>query len=151
MITVVAVGKSPPAWMADAYQTYHERLQSRYPTQLIEIPPYKHVNKDTRMHKEGEKILSHLSGAQVTIALDGSGRQLDSADFARFITQLREQAQHQTFVLGGSDGLSAEVLNKAQHVISLSKLTFTHYFARLILVEQIYRSWCIMNHHPYHK
>jgi 23S rRNA (pseudouridine1915-N3)-methyltransferase len=151
VINIVAIGKSPPAWVVDAYGSYHDRLKHICPIQLIEIPACPHSQKKCSIAKEGEKISAHLASSYVTVALDRAGKHLDSLAFAKLMATIREQSQHQSFVIGGSDGLSVDILHRSQHIISLSELTFTHYFARVVLIEQIYRGWCIMNHHPYHK
>jgi 23S rRNA (pseudouridine1915-N3)-methyltransferase len=109
------------------------------------------VNRQIR-EKEGERILKNIRGGSYVIAMAIEGKMYDSLEPSDHIRDLGIRGQsHLTFIIGGSLGLSDQVLQRADEKISFSKLTFPHQLMRVILLEQIYRSYKIMNHEPYHK
>lgn len=102
--------------------------------------------------KEGERILKHIKEDAYVITLEIGGKMLDSVEFSRKIETLGIQGKsHICFVIGGSIGLSQEVLKRSDYGLSFSKMTFPHQLMRVILLEQIYRSYRIMSNEPYHK
>jgi len=102
--------------------------------------------------KEGKKILSKVDNRDYVIALDRLGKSLSSVDFSKKIKRLRVTGKSNiTFIIGGSYGLSKEVLKRANLKLSFSKMTFPHQLMKVILLEQIYRSFKIIKNEPYHK
>ncbi len=102
--------------------------------------------------KEGEDIINRLSSRDYVMALDLNGTTYDSESFAEKIRKLRVQGKSNiTFIIGGSHGLSKAVLKKANTSISFSKMTFPHQLMQVILIEQVYRAFKIINNEPYHK
>jgi len=101
---------------------------------------------------EGDAIINRLSTREYTIALDLKGTTYNSEDFAEKIRKLRVQGKSNiTFIIGGSHGLSKAVLKKSNDAISFSKMTFPHQLMQVILIEQVYRAFKIINNEPYHK
>lgn len=103
------------------------------------------------MQLEGEKILAAIKPKSLVIALDDQGKQWSTPELACNLQRWRESGQDVSLLIGGADGLAEECLQKAQNIWSLSKLTFPHQLVRVIVAEQIYRAWTIINNHPYHR
>ena len=103
--------------------------------------------------KEGERILEKIEDSDYVVSLEILGKQIDSVGFAKFIeNEMREGfGRNIVFVIGGSNGLAKEVSNRSNYKLSFSKMTFPHQLMRVILLEQIYRGFRIINGHPYHK
>lgn len=136
-VKILSVGKTKESWLEDALEEYVKRLSP-----VLQI--------ETQWVKNDEQLLAVCENEQV-IALDPLGKTFDSPEFAKFIQQQFEvQGSRLTFVIGGPEGLPP-LLKKSAKLISLSKLTFTHQIARLVLVEQIYRALEIAKGTPYHK
>ena len=140
-ITIICVGKIKEKFYTEAVREYSKRL-SRYCTlSITEV-------KD----REGERILKSIRPDGYVIALAIDGKQPDSIELSREIEKLGlGGVSHIYFVIGGSLGLSDKVLKRADARLSFSKMTFPHQLMRVILLEQIYRSYRIMHHEPYHK
>lgn len=103
------------------------------------------------IRREAAGILAALPGGAHCVALDSGGQALDSAAFAARLGEWREQALATAFVIGGAEGLGADVLERAQFVLSLGPMTWPHRLARVMLCEQIYRAQSILAGHPYHR
>lgn len=144
-----------PPWIEKGYQEYAKRLQSTWMIELIKLPPEKrtlraHLPKLVR--REGEKILSIIKPQHVVVALEIKGKSYSTEELALQLKRWQNEGLHHIdFIIGGADGLSQECLQKANEKWSLSRLTFPHALVPVILVEQIYRSFCILNQHPYHR
>ncbi len=158
IIDIIAVGKIKEKYINEGIKEYSKRL-SRYATLNIigvddEKAPENLSDKDQEIvkKKEGERILSKISQDAYVIALTIDGKSLSSQGLADKINNLMiEGSSHIAFVIGGSLGLSDEVIKKAQMKLSFSKMTFPHQLMRLILLEQVYRSFRIIRNEPYHK
>ncbi len=111
----------------------------------------KKIDEETIRRKEGQRILESLERQSLTLAWDERGRQLDSIGFADFLQEIRLSGRNLSMIVGGPLGLSDEVRRKADHILSLSKMTFPHDLARLLIVEQLYRAFTILRGEPYHK
>jgi len=157
-ITIIAVGKIKEKYIKQGIKEFKKRLSNYTKLNIIEIPDEKapenlsekemEIVKDT----EGENILKKLDNYSYVIALDKDGDQLSSIDFANKIKKLTVQGNSSfTFIIGGSLGLSDEVLKKSNLKLSFSKMTFPHQLFRLILLEQVYRTFRINRGEPYHK
>jgi 23S rRNA (pseudouridine1915-N3)-methyltransferase len=136
---IIAVGKVKKKWINQGVNEYLKRLPR------VEIQEIKDLGKE----KEAEKILCMLKQYDNLIVLSEDGEMFDSIQFAQLLNQ--EMAQDVVFAIGGPDGVSETLKNSASKVLSLSKLTFPHELARLILVEQIYRAQTIINNQSYHR
>jgi 23S rRNA (pseudouridine1915-N3)-methyltransferase len=156
-ITIISVGKLKEKYLLEGIKEYSKRLSKYTKLTSIEVPdeqaPENLSFKDMELVKikEGKKILSKLSDSFViTLVIDGN--QLSSTELATKISDIQTyHASHITFIIGGSLGLSDEVIQLSNFKLSFSKMTFPHQLMKLILLEQIYRSLRILNNEPYHK
>jgi 23S rRNA (pseudouridine1915-N3)-methyltransferase len=110
-----------------------------------------HLDVTVRMKKEGEMLLAHIPSGAIVIALDATGRQFTSKEFSQKIAQYQMQNPNICFIIGGAYGLSNEVKSKSHLSLSLGKMIYPHKIAQLLIAEQIYRAYCILHNHPYHK
>ena len=157
-ITVIAVGKIKEKFYTQAVAEYSKRLGRYCKLQIIEVADEKTPDaiSDHEMtlikDKEGERILKVLDENSYVCARAIDGKSYDSPGLAREIERLGiSGTSHITFIIGGSLGLSSQVLKRADWKLSFSALTFPHQLMRVILLEQIYRSFRIIHHEPYHK
>lgn len=158
-ITLIAVGKMKEAYLIEGFKDYVDRVKHYCTVEMLEVEPEKtkHKKTDSQIeiikNKEGERILEKLrEGKNYIIALDRKGKPVTSEGLAKSIKNLQLRGENKiTFIIGGSHGLSDQVLEKSDYKMSLSYLTFTHQMSRLILLEQIYRAFKILNKEPYHK
>ena len=152
-ITLVTVGK-----IKDAIKEYSKRLSRYCKLEILQVADEKTPEGASEAvelqikEKEGQRILSLIRDDAYVIALAIEGKMLDSEELAERIEKLGVSGISQiVFVIGGSLGLSAQVMKRADYALSFSRMTFPHQLMRVVLLEQIYRSYRIMNHQPYHK
>lgn len=157
-ITIITVGKIKEKFLRAAIEEYSKRLTRYCKLDIIEVPDEKTPENASEKEdllikeKEGEKILKNIKDNSYVIALAIDGKMLSSEELASFIqTQGINGNSNLTFVIGGSLGLSSDVLKRADYKLSFSKMTFPHQLMRVILLEQIYRSFRINSGEPYHK
>ena len=141
-----------------AIEEYVKRLSRYCKLEIIEVPDEKTdenasaAEENMVKAKEGERILKNIKDTSYVIALAIGGKQLDSVELSEKIEKLGVQGvSHITFVIGGSLGLDERILQRADYKLSFSKMTFPHQLMRVVLLEQVYRSYRIMNGEPYHK
>lgn len=152
-ILIIAVGTLKEQYWSDAIAEYEKRLSPYCSITIAEIKEerFKDIHdKDNVLKREGDRILRVLPDSTKVVALDKSGKQYSSREFAQQLGQWTQRGQHLSFVIGGALGLSQNVLEKANTTLSLSKMTFTHQMTRVILVEQIYRALTILHGKVYH-
>lgn len=157
-ITIVCVGKIKEKFYCQAIDEYMKRLSRYCQMKIIELKDEKTPDKaplsveEAIKDKEGDRILESIKEDGYVITLEINGKQLDSVELATTINQLGIQGQSNIyFVIGGSLGLSKKVSQRANYKLSFSKMTFPHQLMRVILLEQIYRSYRIIKGEPYHK
>ena len=157
-ITVVAVGKIKERFFEDAVKEYEKRLGRYCKLEIVQVADEKTPDgagealERQIKEREGERILAQIKDGAYVIALAIEGKMLDSEELAKKLGQLAVSGvSHLVFVIGGSLGLSGAVLERADYRLSFSKMTFPHQLMRLILLEQVYRGFRILNHQPYHK
>ena len=157
-IRIVAVGKIKEKFLQDGIREYEKRLRPYANVQISEIPEEKRTasasvsTAKAAMEKEGERILAALPAGSFVIVLDVKGQGWSSEELAESFRQWELAGLNQlAFVIGGDLGLSPAVLARSNHCLSLSRMTFTHPMARLLLVEQVYRAFRILRGEPYHK
>lgn len=157
-ITIICVGKIKEKFYTEAVKEYSKRLSRYCSLNIIEVADEKTKEQASETEitlvkkKEGERILKALHEDGYVIALAINGTQSDSIGLAEKIEKLGLSViSHVYFIIGGSLGLSDEVLSRADEQLSFSKMTFPHQLMRVILLEQIYRSCRIIHHEPYHK
>lgn len=157
-ITVICVGKSNEKFYTDAVKEYAKRLSRYCKLDIIEVADEKTVenaseNVDLMIkRKEGDRILKNVSDDSYVIAMAIEGKMMTSVELSEKINDLAISGRSSiTFIIGGSLGLAPEVMARADYKLSFSKMTFPHMLFRVMLLEQIYRSFRIINHEPYHK
>jgi len=148
MIKIICVGKIKEKYLKDAIKEYQKRLSKYTKLEIIELPDYNYDTVKTKI-EEGKNILSKISEKDYVVTLEINGKELDSICLSSFIDS--NISKNITFIIGGSNGLSDDVLKRANYSLSFSKLTFPHQLFRVLLLEQIYRSFKIMNNESYHK
>ena len=144
MIKIICVGKIKEKYLRDAISDYMLRLSKYHKITIVEL-------EDSNENEEAEKILKNINNKDYVISLDIEGSQISSTEFANKIDNLFITYPNITFVIGGSYGLSKSVKGRANYSLSFSKLTFPHQLFRLILLEQLYRCFKILNNETYHK
>ena len=150
-ISILTVGKIKEKYLRDAIAEYSKRLGRYCKLEIIEVSDEK-TPEDAIRNKEGERLLKYIRDDAFVITLEIGGEQLTSENFARKINELGIRGtSHIQFVIGGSIGLGKEVLKRSDYALSFSKMTFPHQLMRVILLEQIYRSYRIISGEPYHK
>lgn len=157
-ITLITVGKIKEKYLKDAIAEYSKRLSRYCKLEIVEVADEKTPDnasdtvEDAIRDKEGERILKYIKEDAYVITLEIAGKMLISEEMAEKIEKLGVQGtSHIIFIIGGSIGLGREILKRSDYALSFSKMTFPHQLMRVILLEQIYRSYRIMNHEPYHK
>ena len=144
MIKLIVVGKIKENYLKDAIVDYLKRINKYHKLEIIEV-------EDSSASEEKNRILKHIKPNDYVITLDIEGNTLSSKELSEKIDKIFISSPSVTFIIGGSDGLDKEIKNKAAFSLSFSKLTFPHGLFRLILLEQIYRSFKIINNETYHK
>lgn len=157
-ITLITVGKIKEKYLRDAISEYSKRLSRYCKLEIVEVADEKtpdqasEVEEENIRNKEGERILRNIRDDMYVITLEINGRMLSSEELAEKINMLGIQGKSSiVFVIGGSIGLGKDVLKRSDYALSFSKMTFPHQLMRVILLEQIYRSYRIINNQPYHK
>lgn len=149
MIKIVAIGKKHEAWIVDGLKTFQQRLQKPYDIEWV-LLPYSAQNGLQARQEESQAILSRLKPDDYVILLDERGEQLASPKFSECLSNQFTRGGQISFVIGGAYGVDDTVHDRANSVLSLSKMVFPHQLVRLILVEQLYRAQAIATNHPYH-
>ena len=144
MIKIVCVGKVKEKYLQEAISDYMKRLSKYHKVEIIEL-------EDSNMNEEKVKILKHIDSRDYVITLDIEGKELSSIELAEKLDKTFITNSNICFVIGGSYGLDKEVKERSNFSLSFSKLTFPHQLFRVILLEQIYRSFKILNNETYHK
>ncbi len=157
-ITLVTVGKIKEKYLEAAIAEYAKRLSRYCRLEIVQVADEKTPDRAGEAleaqikEKEGERILAHIKDGACVVALAIDGKMLSSEELAGFIGDLGVKGQsHIQFVIGGSLGLADSVLRRADYKLSFSRMTFPHQLMRVILLEQVYRSYRIISGEPYHK
>ena len=157
-IRVITIGKIKEQFLREGIAEYEKRLRPYAKLQVVELSeekrpqPASPVNESVAIEKEGERILAAVAENSFVIALDVKGQSWSSEELAASFGERELSGQNQlAFVIGGDLGLSTAVLARSNLRLSLSKMTFTHPMARLLLLEQVYRAFRILRGEPYHK
>ncbi|MGI9205254.1 MAG: 23S rRNA (pseudouridine(1915)-N(3))-methyltransferase RlmH [Woeseiaceae bacterium] len=153
-VRLVAVGDRQPSWVSSAVDDYVSRFPRHWRFKLDAIATTKRNKSESRevaMDAEAVKILARTKPADFVIALDERGRQSTSTQLAGKLEEWQTVGADLVFVIGGPDGLAKDVLERANHRLSLSLLTLPHGLARILFVEQLYRAWSFSAGHPYHR
>lgn len=153
-LKVIAVGHKMPKWVTEGYQEYAKRMPRECSLELIEIAPAKRTKQSDLskvVEEEGKKLLSAIKPTDHVVVLEVKGKQWSTADVAKKLSSWQGVNPVVVFVIGGPDGVSESCLKRANEQWCLSLLTFPHPLVRVVLAEQLYRGWSLMNNHPYHR
>lgn len=154
-IKIIALGKIKEKFLKEGIEEFLKRLTPYVPVEIIELPAIEIKDENLKekvLDEEGEKILAHIKPQSYVITMEIDGKQLSSEGFSeKFNSLINDGTQEVIFIIGSSCGLSNNVSQRADFKMSMSKMTFLHQFARLLLVEQIYRAFKIMRNETYHK
>jgi len=150
-VNIVCVGKIKEKFFLDAISEYEKRLSRFCSFNIIEVDEAsKELNLDKKNEIEGKRLLEKCSG--VIVSMDSRGKMLTSEEIASFIKEKQVYGTSEiSFVIGGSNGLSKEILDKSSLKLSFGKITYPHQLFRVVLTEQIYRAFTINSGLPYHK
>lgn len=154
-IKIIALGKIKEKFLKDGIDEFLKRLTPYANVEIIELTPVEIKNEhltERALDEEAEKILSLIKSQSYVITMEINGKQFSSEEFAKRIDELTNEGQSEIiFIIGSSCGISQRVSARANLKMSMSRMTFLHQFARLILVEQIYRAFKIIKGETYHK
>ena len=138
-------------YLKEAVEEYKKRLSKYTNLEIIEIKDEGLVEESKAIELEGEKINKYLDNKDYIITLEIEGKQMSSVEFSEKLERIQMENSNIVFIIGGSYGLSNNIKDKSNLKLSFSKMTFPHQLFRVILLEQIYRSFKIMNNEKYHK
>ncbi len=153
-IRLLAVGDRQPSWVDSAFEGYATRLPRQWQFRadtIATVDRRRAQDADRAVVAEGAKLLAKLKPAERLVLLDEQGQQFSSRELAQRLGEWQALGDDIVFVIGGPDGVSAEVHERAAVAWSLSKLTLPHGLARVIFAEQLYRAWSLSTGHPYHR
>ncbi len=151
MIKIICVGKLKEKFWVDAVKEYSKRLSKYTKLEIIEIPDFKSDIASIELDKEKDNILSKITDKDYVITLEIEGEELSSIKLSETLEKKLIQHPNITFIIGGSSGLHEKIKTRSDFALSFSKLTFPHQLFRVILLEQIYRSFKIIHKETYHK
>ena len=151
---IIAVGTRMPAWVIEGWKDYANRLPRDFQVELVELPlgpRGKNQSVERAIAKESEQMLAAIPKGDKVIALEVTGKSWSTETLAANLANWSMEGGNFSLLIGGPDGLSRECLQRADAKWSLSALTLPHPLVRIVLIEQLYRAWSILNNHPYHK
>ena len=151
MIKIITVGSIREKYLKDAIEEYQKRLKKYTDLEIIEIKEEGLLPAKQAMAKEAEKINKHINEKEYIITLEIEGKELTSEELSKKIEDIMIINSNITFIIGGSYGIDKSIKDKAKYHLSFSKMTFPHQLFRVLLLEQIYRAFKIMNNESYHK
>ena len=153
-IALVWIGKTVAPYLVEAVNDYVKRVRFYTPFEVVEVPGLKNtkaLSVAQQRDKEGELLLKTIEATDVVVLLDDNGRQMTSVEFAAWVEKHKQaSARRLVFVVGGAYGFSRAVYDRANALLSLSKMTYSHQMVRLVFVEQLYRAHTITAGEPYH-
>jgi len=153
-IKIIAVGTKMPAWVETGFAEYAKRLPRDFSVEVLELalgPRGKNASIEKAIAKEGELMTAAIPAGDHVIALDVKGKPWSTEKLAQNFMDWRMEHSNFSILIGGPDGLAPACLQRAHARWSLSALTLPHPLVRIVLIEQLYRAWTILNKHPYHK
>ncbi len=151
---IIAVGTRMPGWVEDGFKDYAKRLPRDFSVEMVELAlgqRGKNASVSKAIAKEGEQMLAAIPKGDKVIALDVLGKPWSTEKLASNLANWSMECSNYSLLIGGPDGLAPECLARAEATWSMSALTLPHPLVRIVLIEQLYRAWSILNNHPYHK
>lgn len=153
-LNLLAVGNKMPAWVTDGYLEYAKRLPRECSLNLQEVSPAKRGKSGSEgqwMREEGDRILAQIPDNHRVVALDVKGKAWSTEQLAEQLKNWLADGRDVSLVVGGPDGLDPRCLQRADQTWSLSALTLPHPLVRIVMAEQLYRAWTVLQNHPYHR
>ena len=144
-VTILSVGHKMPAWIQEGFHEYTRRMPPEVRVELVELKPGK------SKADEGESLIAAVPPGATLLALDERGRSVTTQGLAVMLSEWMRDGVHPCLAIGGADGLSDAVKERASKLLSLSALTLPHQLVRVVIAEQLYRAWSILARHPYHR
>ena len=151
MIKIICIGKIKERFFTDAIKEYQKRISKYHQLEIIELEDVGLDDKKVILKKEEEKLLKVINPKDYIVTLEIEGKELSSIEFSKKIEDTLITNSNITFIIGGSYGLSDTIKSMSNYKLSFSKMTFPHQLFRVILLEQLYRAFKIMNNETYHK
>jgi 23S rRNA (pseudouridine1915-N3)-methyltransferase len=153
-ITLLMIGNTSEAFVLEGYDVFMKRLKHYIKVKEVIIPDIKdrkHLNAEQIKEKEAVLILEKINSANFSVLLDERGKEFSSVEFAGFLQKTMNAGTRELlFIIGGAYGVAESVKQKADLTVSLSRMTFTHQFIRMLFAEQLYRAMTILKNEPYH-
>ncbi|MGH8618711.1 MAG: 23S rRNA (pseudouridine(1915)-N(3))-methyltransferase RlmH [Burkholderiales bacterium] len=149
-LVVAAVGHRMPPWIDEGFQEYARRMPRELRLELAAVKPAAGAQGQDKAAEAARLRAAVPDGARL-VALDERGKALTTVALAKQLARWREEGRDIAFAIGGADGLDPGLLKEADLVLSLSALTLPHAMVRVVLAEQLYRAWTILQNHPYHR
>lgn len=149
MITILAIGKKHEDWVEPGIARYEKRLRKPYDAKW-ELLPHSSLAENAARNEESERLLKRLGADDVVVLLDERGKQLSTPEFGELLEAPLHRSQSVVLVIGGAYGVTEAVHERANHIVSLSKMVFPHQLVRLIVTEQLYRVQSIASGGKYH-
>ena len=152
-INLITIGKKMPNWINLGIEHYQKQLPSYYNFKITSLDSQSRKSSSAENSKnlESKLLLEAASESTLLIAFDELGKQQTSKQISKSIESWQLEGESVALIIGGADGLSSEVKQKCHQIWGLSNLTMTHSMARLLVVEQVYRGYSLLNNHPYHR
>lgn len=152
-ITVVAVGLRQPGWAASAIEDYLKRFPPDFAVTVKEVKPEARAGQPVEriLAAEAARLRAAVPDGSLVVALDERGKDWSTQQLAEALRAWRDAGESIAFLVGGPDGLAADIKRSARLLLRLSSLTLPHALARVLLIEQLYRAWSILANHPYHR
>lgn len=152
-LNLLCIGQRMPAWVSQAYNEYSRRMPREMPVKLIELAAARGSNLSSEqiIQDESARLLKAVPKSSRIVLLDVEGKSWSTEVLAENMEDWRQSGHDWTFIIGGANGVSSELRATADFRWSLSRATFPHPLVRIILIEQLYRAWTIINGHPYHR
>ena len=153
-LTIIAVGTKMPAWVEQGFSEYSKRLPREWKPKLVEVSVAKRSkssNVEQLKEQEANAILAAIPKNSYVVALEVSGASWTTPTLSEKMAQWQHEPQNICLLIGGPDGLAETCLSLSRERWSLSALTLPHPLVRIVLIEQLYRAWTILQNHPYHK
>ncbi|AZR82712.1 23S rRNA (pseudouridine(1915)-N(3))-methyltransferase RlmH [Thiomicrospira sp. S5] len=154
IIHFIVIGQKMPRWVQDGYTEYAKRLPKACSLKLVELPMATRGKSGSVAHykaEEAKRILAVLPKGCQLVVLDEHGQQTTTVQFSQKLDDWLASGQDVALVVGGPDGLAPELIQQAEWKWGLSKLTLPHPLVRVLVAEQIYRAWSVLQNHPYHR
>ncbi|MEP7157535.1 MAG: 23S rRNA (pseudouridine(1915)-N(3))-methyltransferase RlmH [Betaproteobacteria bacterium] len=152
-LTILALGHKMPAWVQSGFEEYTKRMPPEARIELLELKPEDRASKAVAkvLELEAQRIHTAIPRNAERIVLDERGTPLSTAKLAEWMKEWMAEGVSPCFIIGSADGLAPDVKKSAKKMIALSGCTLPHGMVRVLLAEQLYRAWSLMNNHPYHR